>query len=215
MKKDSKAHNTAFCMPGHGTSASEIAIIDPNILCCIGLRSLLEEILPGTVIRCFDSFEAFIDDTPDMYAHCFVASQVYFNHTDYFLYRQPRCIVLASGGERMMQAGVPVLDVSRSEKELAKSILRLRERGHSVTSKEGNHAHSLPDGEHDLSPREVEVLVLVVKGYINKEIADRLNISISTVISHRKNITDKLGMKSVSALTIYAVLRGYISIDAI
>ena len=64
-----------------------------------------------------------------------------------------------------------------------------------------------------LTAREVEVLVKVVEGYINKEIADLLNISITTVISHRKNITEKLGIKSVSGLTIYAVMNGYVDLE--
>jgi len=51
--------------------------------------------------------------------------------------------------------------------------------------------------------------------FINKEIAGRLNISITTVITHRKNIMEKLGMKSVSALTIYAVMHGYVDINKI
>jgi DNA-binding NarL/FixJ family response regulator len=66
-----------------------------------------------------------------------------------------------------------------------------------------------------LSTREIEVLTLLVKGLLNKEIADRLNIGLTTVISHRRNIVEKLGMRSVSALTIYAVMRGYININEI
>ena len=66
-----------------------------------------------------------------------------------------------------------------------------------------------------LSNREIEVLSLIVQGLINKEIAEKLNISLTTVITHRKNIMDKLGMKSVSALTIYAVMHGYIDINKI
>ena len=66
-----------------------------------------------------------------------------------------------------------------------------------------------------MTTREIEVLVLVTKGLINKEIADKLNISLTTVITHRKNITEKLGVKSVSGLTIYAVMNGYISPDRI
>ena len=69
--------------------------------------------------------------------------------------------------------------------------------------------------EKILSDREIEVLSLIVKGYINKEIAHRLNIGMTTVITHRKNIMDKLGMRSVSALTIYAVMNGYVDIDKI
>lgn len=59
---------------------------------------------------------------------------------------------------------------------------------------------------HDLSERERDVLILVAKGLANKEIAERLNISIHTVISHRKNITHKTGIKSVAGLTVYALL---------
>ena len=58
-------------------------------------------------------------------------------------------------------------------------------------------------------------MALIVRGYINKEIADRLNIGLATVITHRKNIMEKLGIKSVSALTIYAVMNGYVDVDSI
>ena len=59
---------------------------------------------------------------------------------------------------------------------------------------------------HDLSERECDVLILVAKGLANKEIAEQLNISIHTVMSHRKNITHKTGIKSVAGLTVYALL---------
>ena len=62
----------------------------------------------------------------------------------------------------------------------------------------------------DLSKREIDVLVAVAKGMMNKEIADQMNISIHTVISHRKNITRKTGIKSVSGLTVYALLNNLI-----
>lgn len=58
-----------------------------------------------------------------------------------------------------------------------------------------------------ISDREVEVLKQLASGLSNKEIADKLNISINTVITHRKNISQKTGIKSVSGLTIYAVLK--------
>ena len=52
-------------------------------------------------------------------------------------------------------------------------------------------------------------------GYANKEIAEKLFISIHTVISHRKNITDKLGIKSISGLTVYAILNKLIDTENI
>lgn len=64
-----------------------------------------------------------------------------------------------------------------------------------------------------LSDREIEVLKLLVKGKMNKEIANELNISIHTVITHRKNITHKLGIKSAAAMAIYAVANNIIDIN--
>ena len=72
-----------------------------------------------------------------------------------------------------------------------------------------------PDNGDALSDREKDVVVSLVQGMTNKEIADKLNIGLTTVITHRKNIMDKLGMKSVSALTIYAVMHGYVDIHQI
>jgi DNA-binding CsgD family transcriptional regulator len=66
-----------------------------------------------------------------------------------------------------------------------------------------------------LSERETAVLKLVALGYTNQEIAEKLFISKHTVISHRKNITSKLGIKTVSGLTVYAVLNNLIPKDQI
>ncbi len=66
---------------------------------------------------------------------------------------------------------------------------------------------------HELSEREREVLILVARGMTNKEIASELNISPHTVISHRKNIVHKTGIRSVAGLTVYAVLNKLIDSD--
>jgi len=70
------------------------------------------------------------------------------------------------------------------------------------------------EGE-ELSAREKEILVSVAKGMLNKEIADQYNISIYTVITHRKNITRKTGIKTVAGLTVYALLNNLIDINSI
>lgn len=67
----------------------------------------------------------------------------------------------------------------------------------------------------DLTDREKDVLKLVAHGHSNKEIADKLFISIHTVISHRQNITEKLGIKSISGLTVYAIINGLIDTEHI
>lgn len=62
-----------------------------------------------------------------------------------------------------------------------------------------------------LSDREIEVLRLLASGKSTKEIADTLHISTNTVITHRKNLSAKTGIRSVSGLTIYAVVKKYIT----
>lgn len=68
----------------------------------------------------------------------------------------------------------------------------------------------LPRQEYQLSEREKEVLLFVVQGLGSKQIAERLNISIHTVNSHRKNITQKTGIKSVAALAVYATMHNLV-----
>lgn len=67
-------------------------------------------------------------------------------------------------------------------------------------------------GSQVLSAREIEVAVLLSKGFINKEIADRLQISITTVISHRKNIMEKLNARSLADVIVYSLVNGFVSI---
>lgn len=71
----------------------------------------------------------------------------------------------------------------------------------------------LADKTSSLSDREIDVLRLLVTGYSGKEVADRLNISINTVTSHRKNISQKTGIKSLAGLTIYAVANHVITMN--
>ncbi|HCY73461.1 MAG TPA: DNA-binding response regulator, partial [Rikenellaceae bacterium] len=58
----------------------------------------------------------------------------------------------------------------------------------------------------ELSAREKEILVKVAQGKLNKEIADELNLSVYTVMTHRKNITKKTGIRTVAGLVVYAML---------
>ena len=70
------------------------------------------------------------------------------------------------------------------------------------------------DGD-ELSAREKEILVCVAQGMLNKEIADKFSLSIYTVITHRKNITRKTGIKTVAGLTVYAILNNLIDINSV
>lgn len=194
------------------THVPEIAIIDSNTLTCIGLRNLLEELIPASVIRTFCSFEAFINDTPELYAHYFLSAQVYFKHTAFFRNHYPKAIVLTTNDAHPQLAGALTLNICQDEKTLVRNILQLHQYGHAAHPLRRT---SIIEPGHELTAREIEVLTFIAKGFMNKEIANTLHISLTTVISHRKNIIEKLGIRSVSGLTIYAVMCGYIEVDAI
>lgn len=81
--------------------------------------------------------------------------------------------------------------------------------------KKGQSLPNEKEGEDNLTKREIEVLTGLVNGMLNKEIADALNISIHTVVRHRKNIAMKTGIRSQSGLTIYAISKKIISIEDI
>lgn len=70
-------------------------------------------------------------------------------------------------------------------------------------------------GENVLSMREKEILVCIVKGMTNKEIADKLFISVHTVVTHRRNVARKLQIHSSAGLTIYAIVNKLVALDEI
>jgi DNA-binding CsgD family transcriptional regulator len=69
--------------------------------------------------------------------------------------------------------------------------------------------------KEQLSQRERDVLMCVVKGMTNKEMADKLCISIHTVLTHRRNIAKKLEIHSPAGLVIYAIVNGIVKVDEI
>lgn len=193
----------------------EIAIVEANTLTSLGLKTILERMIPMAVIRTFHSFGELTDDTPDMYAHYFISAQIYVEHNAFFLPRKRKTIVLAGDSHQFQLSGVPILNIYQAEEQLVKDILKLHQHAHHDGYPVKDMPPTPPTTGHELSAREIEVLVLITKGLINKEIADKLNIGLTTVITHRKNISEKLGIKSVSGLTIYAVMNGYVEADRI
>lgn len=191
-----------------------IAIIDPNTLAAIGLKTILQEIMSIMQVDTFGSFAELQANNPEQYFHYFVAMNIVLENRQFFLEHRAKTIVLTLAlDDAASMSNFHSLSVNVPEKQFIRSLLALEQHAHA-------HGRNLPPiqqctRQNVLSDREIEVLSLVAQGHINKEIADILNISMPTVISHRKNITDKLGMKSISALTIYAVMHGYVDINKI
>lgn len=214
-----------------------LAIIDSNMLSCMGLQQILEDIVPMFEVKHFTSFEEMQQADHGQFIHYFIASRFYFEHTSYFRNSNRRAIVMVNGD--MQIAGMLTLNVCQPEHRLVAAILSLHSQGHAQRmGHKGEMEHpgmGHPGMDHPgmghpgmechhpapissapiLSPRETEVAVLLSKGLINKEIADQLNISLTTVISHRKNIMEKLHANSLANIIVYTIMNGLVEVGEI
>ena len=191
-----------------------IAIIDANTLATLGLRQMLQNVMPIMTVDTFGSFSEFEAAGPEHYFHYFVAMNIVLQNRPWFSEKNRKTIVLTlSISDTSQLSEFHSLCINQPEKALVHQLLQLVQHAHG----DGRNLPPMPQvlQQKILTDREIEVMSLIVQGYINKEIADRLNIGLATVVTHRKNIIDKLGMKSVSALTIYAVMHGYVDINKI
>ena len=198
----------------HTEGRPKIAIVDPNTLSALGLKAILQHVMPIMTVDTFGSFSELEANRPDDYFHYFVAMSIVLEHKSFFTERRRKTIVLTLSLDTMSQLSeFHSLCINVPEKELVRSLLILEQHAHG----QGQNLPPMPAvlNKKILSDREIEVMSLIVQGYINKEIAEKLNIGLATVITHRKNIMEKLGVKSVSALTIYAVMHGYVDINKI
>ncbi len=191
-----------------------IAILSPNALMGIGLRSILEGMLPFASIKVCDDFSDIATTQPEELFHIFASANYIIEHRDFFEARRSKTIILSNGTPHaQLLEGYVQINIAASQSEIEEGIRSLHSSAHGGGSGNTPSPHHPQEREKEvLSSREIEVLRLVVEGLINKEIADRLNISLSTVISHRKNIVEKLGIRSVAGLTIYAVMKRFIEI---
>ena len=204
-----------------GDKPLRMAVIDNNVLACRGLQGLLQRLIPIGTIDTFESYEALIENQPNQYAHFFVSARIYFEHSSFFRQRPFQTIVLTNCENLPPVPGVLMLNVCRSEEEVVTDLLQLHSHGHghgqhrpraSKAELEALWNNHNEEERQPLTLREIEVATLLAKGLINKEVADRLNISMTTVITHRKNIMTKLGAHALSDIIIYVVMNGYLDL---
>ena len=195
-----------------------IAIVTPNTLMGLGLSGLIERAFPVAHTQLFACFSDMQAVEPDRFFHYFVSIQPLLEAPDFFNRHRQRTIVITEGETALIPAGYHQINASLPEEQLVKAFLKLEQQGH----KGGQHipaniqqAVVRQQSQTHLTPREKDVLRDIAQGFLNKEIASHLNISLTTVISHRKNLTSKLGIHSVSGLTIYAVMNGLVRAEDI
>lgn len=190
------------------------AIIDRNTLSYMALRHVLQDMFRHIDVFPYNSIEEFIRDSNRHFVHFFVSSEIFFSHADEFETLKDRTTILSAGpAANIRMAGWRVMDVSVPEDKLLKQLEHLPDTGR--YTKEHIDRIATENCIQRLSNREKDVLRLIVKGHINKEIADELGISLATAIFHRNNICDKLHTRSVGKLTVMAVLSGLVELNEI
>ncbi len=192
----------------------QVAIVDTNTLAAMGLRQMLQTLMPIMEVDVFSSLDELQQEGMENYFHYFVAMSIVLENRQFFLtYRRQTIVLTITTDPNAQLSDFHCLCVQIPEDELVRKLLQMVQNAHG----DGRNLPPMPRMPQAkvLSDREIEVLSLIVQGYLNKEIASLLHISITTVITHRKNIMEKLDMKSVSSLTIYAVINGYVDISKI
>lgn len=169
-------------------------VIGLSMLETVGFKSILES--KGIVSVDFCS-EFNRDGRQDFNTDIYVTDPVTaISNIDFFLPRRSRTII--------------VTDLDSANLSQFRTICRNDEalKISSLIDRIIQDITDTPSSEGVLSPREEEVLRGIAGGKTNKEIAEELCISVNTVITHRKNLSSKLGIRSVSGLSLYALMNG-------
>lgn len=177
----------------------EITIIDNDNVRAFGLKHLVEKYFNLNVTIFCDPNTTSSPTEYNPNTLYIITPDKFLSYLDFFITKRQRTIILSQQKHQNEYCTInPSDDISSIIEKLNEAITSHQE----VTTS---------NASQNLSAREIDVLKLVAMGYINKEIADKLSISINTVLTHRKNITSKLGIRSVSGLSVYAIMNGLIS----
>lgn len=190
------------------------AIIDRNTLSYMALKHVLQDMFNHVEVLAYNTVEEFIRDSNRHFVHFFVSSDILFLNADEFETLKHQTTVLSAGmSPNVIKTGYRLLDISLPEEQITEQLKHLQNTGRYESR--SRSSIDAADSLHRLSQREKEVLRLIVKGRLNKEVAAELNISLATAIFHRNNICDKLRTRSVGKLTVLAVLSGLADINEI
>lgn len=216
---------------------ANIALIGRNTLMLYGLKQMLEEIMPlaqFSIHYSLENMQRSLAGFPVF--HYFVSVAIFAENPNFFAQHPRQTIILQdestspppvlhrpegnimtypSGG--VHETRLPTINMLQPREQILKQLLRFQQMGHrnnaNYPTQLTQHLKQAQEQEEKLTQRETEVLRLLASGNINKEIADQLNISINTVITHRKHIMQKLHSQSLSKLAIYAVQHRIIDVD--
>lgn len=198
----------------NGQTIKRVLILEPSVIIAEGLKHVVDDLAGFDVCGMITELEGGLEATLEAY------------DTDIIIADPAIADIRSRPGlhETIKNlTGVPVLAILTSATDagftqdyegqiyLSDKTAEVEQKISAAVSVNANETRG--EGE-ELSAREKEILVCVAKGMLNKEIADHYNISIYTVITHRKNITRKTGIKTVAGLTVYALLNNLIDMNS-
>ena len=193
---------------------SFILVID-SYLVRKGVVALLNRIHGVRVLKEYGAKESFVPFLESRPVDYIIIAQHEFQRWSNLFISKPELlekIILLEGAHK---EGVMQED-STSEVQASINLMEDRESliakiRHLIEHRDNDpESHSM-----ELSPRETTIVRLVSMGLTNREIAEKLFLSAHTVMSHRKNINSKLGIKSISGLTIYAIINNIITLEEV
>ena len=109
-----------------------IAVAAPNVLMGVGMKSILEKIIPAADVELFGDFESFTEANPERFFHFFVAAQLFVTHGSFFRARRSKTILLCSGHPQPAYADMHCIDVCTNEEAIVRDILRMHHGAHRV-----------------------------------------------------------------------------------
>ena len=192
----------------------KVAIIEPSPVVREGIKKLLTESVEFNVGAMYGDLESFRENEKNT---CFDLILINPSFVDFYKkvvaenlfsdFPDAAAVAILYGyvNRETLESFDGTLDIYDDSLTM---VQKLRKVVKEISNKTRNEPNSV-----ELSDREKEILVSVAQGLTNKEIAEKHFISIHTVISHRKNISRKTGIKTVSGLTIYAVFNNLISMN--
>ena len=197
----------------NNSNSYKVIIVEPSAIVATGLKKILNETFEFSVLEHLTSFSHLKERLLALQPHIVIINPMVIDFDKQFSLR--------SLFQEIPQVSVVALVYSFFKTDILRQYNGIIEISDNINTIEKTLHSSLDSSmekkeiieNQDLSEREIDVLIAVAKGWMNKEIADKLNISIHTVISHRKNITRKTGIKSVSGLTVYALINNLIGKD--
>lgn len=186
---------------------TRLAVILGDVLRILGLKVVLKAVNPTATIDSFGTLDEYRATGHEEYDILYVEDSIIALNSEYFRGKRYHLIPILTGinpaeiSSNNIQ-GTTFIHTGWDYQTLEAALL---------DSFETNQIILDSTSDKGLSSREVDVLKEVARGLTNKEIADTLNISMNTVMTHRKNITAKLNIKTVSGLTFYALMNNLVS----